>query len=250
MQPNEKLRALCVSVHDVSPCNWHLCQRLVQGIEEVAHIPVTLLGVPHFHRLPFADAGAYRGWLERRAAGGDELALHGYVHLDEGPPPADWRERFRRNVFTLREGEFSALDRHEAKRRLEMGVEWFEKQGWNAEGFVAPAWMMSDGAWQALRDFPFRYTTTMRRFYVLPQQRGLLSPSIVYSARNAGGRWLSRGWNSALSATMADSTLIRVSLHPRDAQYPHLIAHYQRLIGRFLDTRKPMTKAAFSRIAY
>ncbi len=246
MQPNEKLRALCVSIHDVSPSNWHLCQRLVRGIEEVARIPITLLVVPHFHRLPFSDTGAYRGWLNHRLTVGDELALHGYVHLDEGPPPASWRERFKRNVFTLREGEFSAIDLQHAKQRLEMGLEWFGQRGWSAEGFIAPAWMMSDGTWQALNDFPFKYTTTMQRFYLLPQQRGILSPSLVYTARNAGGRWLSRGCNTLLSAALADSALVRLSLHPNDAKYPQLITHYQHMLRKFLVNRQPMTKAAFA----
>lgn len=246
---NANERALCVSIHDVSPHTWAACRRLLRGIEEVRRIPVTLLVVPHFHRLPFVDVGSYRGWLDRRVAEGDELALHGYVHLDEGPKPLTLRERFIRHVYTLREGEFSAIDARDARNRLEMGLEWFEARGWKAEGFVAPAWMMSDDAWRALDDFPFRYTTTMPRFHLLPQRQALLSPSLVYSARHAYGRWLSRGWNTALAGMLSGASLVRLSLHPNDAKYPHLMAHYQRLIEKLLETREPMTKAAFARAA-
>lgn len=249
MNEHANERALCVSVHDVSPHTWGACRRLLRGIEEVQRIPVTLLVVPHFHRIPFADIGAYRGWLDRRLEEGDELALHGYVHLDEGPKPVTLRERFARHVYTLREGEFSAIDAREAKQRLEMGLEWFEERGWTAEGFVAPAWMMSEGTWRALENFPFRYTTTMRRFYLLPRKQELLSPSLVYSARNGWGRWLSRVWNTALAGALSASPLVRLSLHPGDAKHPRMIAHYQRLIERMLETREPMTKASFARMA-
>jgi predicted deacetylase len=244
---SEPIQALCVSVHDVAPHTWPLCERLLEAIAAVANIPVTLLVVPAYHHLPVIDRSGYDRLLEDRLARGDELALHGYAHLDEGPAPRTWRERFKRHVFTLNEGEFSAISASDAQHRLEMGLTWFGRHNWPVDGFVAPAWLLSDGAWQALRRFPFEYTTTLQRFYLLAENQALLSPSLVYSARNLWGRWTSRVWNSALVDAFGELPLVRLGLHPNDAKYPCLISHYQKLIEKLLATREPMTKAGFAK---
>ncbi|HEX2530497.1 MAG TPA: polysaccharide deacetylase family protein [Burkholderiaceae bacterium] len=238
---------LCVSIHDVAPHTWHLCERLLQAIAEVADIPVTLLVVPAYHRFPVLDAAPYERALEQRLVHGDELALHGYTHLDEGPAPRTLGERFKRRVYTLREGEFAAIAAGEAKRHIEQGLAWFGERGWPVTGFVAPAWLMGEGAWQALADFPFRYTTTLQRFYLLPERQALVSPNLFYAARNASGRWISCAWNTMLCRASGKLPLVRLSLHPNDANHPRLITHYQKLLATLLETREPMTKAAFAR---
>ncbi len=256
MQPNENsspasglvpIRALCVSVHDVAPHTWTLCERLLQAIAAVADIPLTLLVVPAYHRFPVADPLGYDRFLAQRLEHGDELALHGYTHLDDGPTPSTLREFFQRRVFTLNEGEFSAISASAARQHLESGLEWFDRRQWPVQGFVAPAWLLGDGAWQALHDFPFTYTTTLSRFYLLPQRQALLAPSLFYSARNAWGRWLSRRGNSGFASAFDYLPLVRLGLHPNDARYPQLITHCQRLIENLLATREPMTKAAFAK---
>jgi hypothetical protein len=98
---------------------------------------------------------------------GDELALHGYSHLDT-EAGGGLCARFLRNVYTRREGEFAALAEAEARRRLELGLDWFAARGWTPTGFVPPAWLLGEGAWRALRDAPFAYTTTFSHFHCLP----------------------------------------------------------------------------------
>jgi predicted deacetylase len=240
------MRALCVSMHDVAPHTMTECEKLLRAIEMVADIPVTLLVVPAYHRLPVLDESAYIQFLENRLSRGDELALHGYAHLDEGPPSQNWREHFKRKTYTLNEGEFSAIGEIDAKERLQQGLDWFAQHHWPVHGFVAPAWLLSQGAWQALKAFPFEYTTTLQNFYLLPSQQALLSQSLVYTARNAWGRWLSCRWNSMLSRLLSGAPLVRLGLHPNDANYPELIAHYQKLIERLVLSRTPMTKHDFA----
>jgi predicted deacetylase len=247
MPPTEEIpRALCVSVHDVAPHTWPQCERLLQAIRAVADIPVTLLVVPAYHHRPVTVAAVYERALEQCMAAGDELALHGYTHLDEGPAPARWRDKFTRQIYTLREGEFSALGVAEARERLNRGLAWFQCRKWPVWGFVAPAWLLSDGAWQALADFPFTYTTTLTRFYSLPERRALLSPTLVYSARNRWGRILSRQANAAWSGLMQGAPLVRLGLHPNDARDPRTMRHFQRLLEKLLATRTAMTKASFA----
>ncbi len=249
MPPNELNdlgRTLCVSLHDVAPATWPQCARLLTAIREVAPIPLTLLVVPAYHRLPVADATAFDLQLEARLAAGDELALHGFTHLDEGPPPAGWRQRFVRRVYTTGEGEFAALDAGEAERRIAQGLDWFAQRQWPVAGFVAPAWLLGPGAWQALARFPLRYTTTLRHFHLLPQGQALLAPSLVYAARNRTGRWLSARRNDLLTRLQAGRPLVRLGLHPADAAYPELVRHCQHLIEGLLATRQALTKADFA----
>jgi predicted deacetylase len=151
---------LCVSIHDVAPATWPDCLRLVQAIRAVADIPLTWLVVPHYHFRP-EQSPAMEACLDASIARGDELALHGYSHLDtEAAGGGGLRQRFLRNVYTQREGEFSALAEDEARRRIELGLEWFAARGWTPTGFVPPAWLLGEGAWRALRAGPFAYTTT------------------------------------------------------------------------------------------
>jgi predicted deacetylase len=237
---------LCVSIHDVAPATWPDCLRLVQAIRAVADIPLTWLVVPHYHFRPERSAAMEAG-LDAFLARGDELALHGYSHLDTEADGGGLRARFLRNVYTRREGEFSALERDEARRRIDLGLEWFRARGWTPTGFVPPAWLLGEGAWQALRESPFTYTTTFSHFHCLGGDAGgvkpLLSPSMVYAARNRSGRWLSPRVADATAAMLAGSKLVRFSLHPPDARYPELVRHTQQVLERLLEHRTAVTKA-------
>jgi predicted deacetylase len=209
---------------------------LLAAIHEVAAIPVTLLVVPAYHHLAVRDSTDYERALAMRLEAGDELALHGYTHLDEGVAPSGARDWYARRIYTQGEGEFSALRCAEAKQRLQWGLEWF-----------APAWLLCDGSWQALRESSFLYTTTISRFYFLPQQRSLFSPSLVYGARSGWSSAVSRVGNTLWARAMRNAPLVRFGLHPADVRHPATIRHMQRLLETLLSTREACTKAAFAR---
>ena len=218
---------------------------LLEAVRAVADIPLTWLVVPRFHDSAARDADL-EGTLGKLVEQGHELALHGYTHLDQGTRARGIGGCFLRRVYTQSEGEFSAIGAAEARRRIELGLGWFRQRGWRAAGFVAPAWLLSDGTWEALREYPFAYTTSYQRFYVLPGSRSLLSPALVYAARNLAGRAASPPAVSVLAATMRRSALVRLALHPRDAAHPALLRHAQQLIVRLLDGREALTKAALA----
>ena len=243
--PTER-KALCVSVHDVAPATWPACQRLLAAIAEVADIPLTLLVVPCYHGSD-RPARDYEAMLTALLARGHELALHGYRHLDGGPPASGWRKRWLRGVYTRNEGEFSALSAEQSRLLLARGLEWFGRRGWPVDGFVPPAWLLGSGAWLALREAPFSYTTTWTHFHLLSPQRRIWSPSLVYAARNGGGRALSARLATAQAACMGAAGLVRLGLHPADAAHPALLRHAQHLLGALLASRAPMTKSAFAR---
>jgi predicted deacetylase len=113
-----------------------------------------------------------------------------------------------------------------------------------ADGFIAPAWLLSAGTWEALMCSAFHYTTTMNRFYRLPKRDWVFSPSLVYSSR---ARWLygaSILRNSFLTGLLGTGPLLRLTLHPPDAR-DHVIAHWQPVLYQLLTTHSAMTKAEF-----
>lgn len=242
---SSEYRALCVSIHDVAPSTWDACRRLIDGVQHVADIPLTLLVVPNYHRLGGLVSGEYGEQLQQYINRGNELALHGYTHLDEEPIHL-W-SKFSRTVRTRREGEFAALSQTRANLHLQRGVAWFAQRGWPLSGFVAPAWLLSAGTWRALRNFTFSYTTTLNRFYLLPQRKPIFSPSLVVSSRCA---WLYRASmvrNRLLRSVLSDCALVRFSLHPPDAK-AETIREWQPLLQELLATRAAITKAEFARL--
>lgn len=72
------------------------------------------------------------------------------------------------------------------------------------------------------------------------------APALVYSTRNRAGRALSPYAVAVLARCMERAPLLRLALHPRDAQHPALMRHMQALLVELLHTHAPMTKATFA----
>jgi predicted deacetylase len=149
-------------------------------------------------------------------------------------------------VYTRGEGEFAALGVEQARQRLAWARECFARRGWQAQGFVAPAWLLSEGSWQALREAGFGYTTSFSRFYLLREGRSLFAPSLVYSSRNGWGSALSRSGTSVSAQLLRAAPLLRLALHPQDANHRSTLLHCQRLVEQLLQTRDAMTKMEFA----
>jgi len=231
---------LCVVIHDVADATLQGCERVIAAIDDVAPVPLTFLAVPRYHGA--APSPHLEQWLGERSRGGDEIALHGWTHLDDGAPrsPVD---RLRRHVYTRGEGEFWDLDADEAAARLHAGIAWFEGNGWPLHGFVAPAWLLGPGAWQALRDMPFDYTSTLRHIYLLPEHRRITSQGLVYSVSTAWRRRASAAWARAVAAMVARNPVLRIELHPRDADHPEVRRSWQHVLERHLHLRDALTVA-------
>ena len=131
---------------------------------------------------------------------------------------------------------------------------------------------MGEGAWEALNDFRFAYTTTFTHFHLLGGKGGagaaaamdetggagagqaarlsqtpfgpaLFAPSLVYAARNRSGRFLSPLAAGLAARWQAGAPLVRLSLHPPDVRHPRLLAHARRLVEQMVATRHAVTKA-------
>lgn len=237
-------RVAAVVLHDVSPATWNLCVRLIDVVRSVGpDIPLTLLVVPDFHRRAPIDAhGAWRRFVDARLAQGDEVALHGLWHLDNGGPSKTWSAFFARRFLTAGEAEFSALTAAEARMRIDTGLEFFRRCSWTPVGFVPPAWQMSTAAQQVLREYPFRYTSVLRSIIRLTDGVHRPVPSLAFSARTRLRRYLSLQWNAHRLAKLSEAPSLRIALHPLDALYPDTLNAWRALLNRALRNRQPVTK--------
>lgn len=237
-------RHVAVVVHDVADSRWAGCTRVIAQAQRIARecgvvLPMTLLVVPRMHGEPASPE--FVRWLRRQAEAGHELALHGYTHLDDGPAPAGLLERWRRRWYTAGEGEFSALGREQASERLRLGLEWAGREGLTMDGFVAPAWLLGDGAWDALRAGPFAYTSTLGRVVALPGGQALAAPSFVFSTRAAWRVHASVAWNGLLGLTLRQRPLQRFELHPADCDTGTVSRCWGELLRAALRCRRPVT---------
>lgn len=240
--------ALCIAIHDVAPATWPLCRRLADAVAAVdPQAPLTLLVVPNFHDGGEAVPAGYIDWLHARAARGDEIALHGYTHRDESAARARGAQRLVRRVYTAAEGEFAALSRTEATRRIARGRLWCATHALDVHGFVPPAWLLGREALEAVREFDFDYTTSLTHFIMLRTGQRLYAPSLAYSTRSAPRRSLSRAWNSALAGATRGLPLLRLGLHPADAQYADIMRHAQAVLETLRRARAPLTKYEYAR---
>ncbi|MBN6774002.1 DUF2334 domain-containing protein [Pseudomonas granadensis] len=243
MAESNNRRAVLLVLHDVSPETWADYQPFVEAVDAMGAVAMTWLVVPDFHRRNALDAHpAFRRLLDERLARGDELALHGYYHDDQEPGPRTPRDWFMRRVYT-HEGEFYRLSRETALSRLHAGLEIFQCHNWPVHGFVAPAWLMSDGTRQALRELPLQYTSDPQHIYRLPDFTAIDAPGLVWSARSAWRRGLSKVLSDQREQRWRWAPVIRLGLHPVDMRHLFSRNYWLQTVERLLaDGRDPMTK--------
>ena len=236
--------SLLLVLHDVAPQTWTDYQPFVEAVDALGEVPMTWLVVPDFHRHNDLDAHpGFRRLLTHRVARGDELALHGYFHCDEGPSPGNPRDWFMRRIYT-HEGEFYSLSQAAALARLRAGIEVFHRHQWPLQGFVAPAWLMSDGTRQALRQLPLKYTSDPQHLYRLPDFTAIDAPGLVWSARSAWRRGLSKVLSEQRAQHWRQAPVIRLGVHPVDMRHEFSRNYWLQTLKRLLDEgRVPMTKA-------
>ena len=239
----EEMKAVCLVLHDVAPSTWADYQPFVEAVDALGDVPMTWLVVPDFHRHDALDANpAFRRVLDARVARGDELALHGYYHDDQEPMPNTPRDWFMRRVYT-HEGEFYRLSREAALARLHAGLDMFQRFDWPVQGFVAPAWLMSDGTRQALRELPLSYTSDPQHLYRLPDFSAIDAPGLVWSARSAWRRGLSKIVSDQREQRWREASVIRLGLHPVDMRHRFSRDYWLHTLQRMLaEGRVPLTK--------
>ncbi|GFM85359.1 hypothetical protein PSCICO_07580 [Pseudomonas cichorii] len=246
MAETPKPRSVLLVLHDVAPPTWADYQPFVAAVDALGSIPITWLVVPDFHKRHPLDNDPYLpNLLHSRLERGDELALHGYCHYDDGPAPRSLHEYFMRRIFTW-EGEFYTLNRQQALARLEAGIELFRRHAWPLHGFVAPAWLMSQGTREALRQLPLAYTSDSQHLYRLPDFTSIDAPGLVWSARSSWRRGVSKVVSELHRSRIQEAPTIRLGLHPVDMRHGFSRRYWLDTLKRLLEEgRQPMTKIAW-----
>ena len=72
----------------------------------------------------------------------------------------------------------------------------------------------------------------------------IVAPCITVSARSAWRRGASRLWLNAIEAATAGVPLLRIAMHPVDAQHDDIRTRWLELIRRLLGGRTALTKLA------
>lgn len=236
--------SLLLVLHDVAPQTWDDYQPFVEAIDALGEVPMTWLVVPNYHKHNDLEAHpGFRRLLSSRIDRGDELALHGYFHCDEEAAPHNPRDWFMRRIYT-HEGEFYSLSQQAALARLRAGIEVFQRYNWPLQGFVAPAWLMSEGTRQALRQLPLSYTSDPQHLYRLPDFTAIDAPGLVWSARSAWRRGVSKLVSDQREQRWRQAPVIRLGLHPVDMRHEFSRTYWLNTLKRLLDEgRVPMTKA-------
>ena len=224
------LRALAVSIHDVSPLTRAAVERMLADLAEIGVGVTSLLVVPdHHHRGRIDRDPGFASWLKSVEAAGHEIVLHGFYHVREARPGSGWRQRLITEHYTAGEGEFYDLDYDEARRRMCSGRGMLGCAGCEVRGFIAPAWLLGKEAERAARDEGFAYTTRLAGVLDLRDGAWTSSQSLVYSVRSAWRRAASLVWNAWLARRLRPNPLARLGLHPPDWAHARIRTHALRL---------------------
>lgn len=243
--PDRHGPAFMLSLHDVAPHTWPFYQDFLNQLEQPGEggaLRCTLLTVPDFHHCDMADRHPqFCQALRMRQNAGDELALHGYYHQDDGPRPQGPGALLRRRIRT-HEGEFSTLNRGEAARRIRDGLALFYGQGWRADGFVPPGWVINRASRQAVSEAGFAYRTDGGAIYRLPDEQRWRLPTLVMSARTARRRRWCILLNRWRMYYYRDAPMLRLALHPMDLRYPESHRFWLETVRALRRQRRCITK--------
>jgi predicted deacetylase len=235
-------RSLIVSLHDVSPHTWESCRRILDELSAQGVTSVSLLVIPnHHHKGHFLDAPDFCDWLRRRVAAGCEPVIHGYYHQRARRASESLRDRLITRGYTAGEGEFYDMQYEEAKTLVSRAREEFHTAGLHPLGSIAPAWLLSAPAEQALRDLEFAYTTRLRGIWNLRRGQVARSQSLCWSVRSAWRRQVSLAWNAFLFSRLAKRPVLRLAIHPVDLAHPVIWRQIKRLLAAAQLHRRVMT---------
>jgi len=238
-------RLLLASIHDVSPRFEGEIDQLLQVLLPHVGERIAMFVVPnHWGDAPIVPGRPFATKLRRWADLGLETFLHGFFHRDCA---VDHRgaNYLRANWMTAGEGEFLGLDRESSRSRIAHGRALLEDiTGKPIAGFVAPAWLYSDGAIDALRDCEIELAENHWRVWS-PATNATVSrsPVITWASRTPARLRLSLLAAAALRrAPVRD---LRIGVHPPDCHAPQILSSIGKTFASATKRRRP---AAYSEL--
>ena len=239
--------SLLVSLHDVAPPHLAACQRQREDLHRWGVDRATLLVVPDFHGAhPLAGSPETIRWLRARVAAGDEVALHGFFHRQQGSIAGRF-DRLRAAWLTAGEGECLAQPAADRTRLLVDGRRLLQDLlGVAVSGYVAPAWLEPSGFEDALDRAGFRWHEGSLWVASRPDPgadpapagwRRRRAPVIGFATRSGARLFASLAWARLLSPALGTAARLvgspaRVALHPADLGSPAVQRQLQMVVRR------------------
>lgn len=232
-------RRLIASIHDVSPRFEAEVDRLLDMLQPHVGSRIALLVVPnHWRQSPIIPGSPFANRLRSWAEEGFEIFLHGQYHQDDAGYTSQ-SDRLKAKWMTAGEGEFLGLSKDEAASRIRSGRALLEDiTGQPIAGFIAPAWLYSRGAIEALTESDIPIAEDHTRVWS-PSKGALLSHSPVIT-------WASRSFARRVASIIAASSLrnlpmrdLRVGVHPGDCRSPRLLKSIEKTLRVARANREP-----------
>ncbi|QKR98772.1 DUF2334 domain-containing protein [Sphingomonas sp. CL5.1] len=230
------MKRLLASIHDVGPRSEREVDALLERLSGHLGGPrLAMLVVPdHWGEAPLVQGTPFatrlRGWAET----GVEMFVHGWFHRDTSEHHGIAALKARH--MTASEGEFLGLDHATALDRMTRGKALVEDIiGRPAAGFIAPAWLYSDGALAALGEAGFALAENHGRVWS-PVERGRVltrGPVITWASRSNGRQLSSLAAAAVLRRLLQPAKVVRVAVHPGDAHVPRLLESIDRTFRAF-----------------
>jgi predicted deacetylase len=231
-------RRLLASIHDVGPKFEGQVDALSDRLSDVLGGPrYAMLVVPdHWDEAPLSASPAFAAKLRGWADAGVEMFLHGWRHRDDAPTKG-----FAQRHMTAGEGEFASLSKVEAAMLIADGRKVVEDAiGRPVAGFIAPAWLYSPGAVEAVREAGFALAEDHMKVWAPDSARVLArGPVITWASRSPARIKSSLMFSSLARATLGIMPTVRVAVHPGDVSVPELLASIDATLHRFSRTHVP-----------
>lgn len=220
---------LLLSLHDCHPGSIRQVEEQLQFCLSRCPGQASILVVPEYHHgVRLEDSIETLACLNRWKQAGHDLAIHGFYHDRQGLPDNSW---WWTKFYSKNEAEFFDLSHGAAVARLQEAQTIWQRQGWRASGFVAPGWLYSTSLERELAKMSFTYTCTLRDLIFLPSGKKERAWAGTYSLRSGWRRALARGWHPLWKKVWGGSSVVRLSLHPRDLEVPFV----RKQLAVFLD---------------
>ncbi|HEY4070505.1 MAG TPA: polysaccharide deacetylase family protein [Sphingomicrobium sp.] len=227
MRPTPE-QLLLASIHDVSPRFESEVDQLLDLLRPRVGNRIAMLVVPnHWGEAPIRPGSPFAARLRRWAERGHEIFLHGYFHRDRSDHAAA-TDRLRARFMTAGEGEFLGLSRAEARALIIDGRASLEDSiGRPIDGFVAPAWLYSEGARLALSDCGIAIAEDHLRVWSPISGAELARGPVITWASRTRLRLIS-SIAAAAALRRAPLDVLRVGMHPPDCSHPALVRSIDR----------------------
>jgi predicted deacetylase len=238
---------MLIAIHDVGPRFETEVDRIRDFLSTRTDATrIALLVVPnHWGQAPLRPGSPYAARLRRWTEEGNEIFLHGWFHRDRTAHPK-FIDRMKARHLTAGEAEFLGIARSRAIRLMKAGSALLQDvTGRPVSGFVAPAWLYSKGAREALTTLGLPLAEDHRTVWHPPTGEILSRDTVISWASRSYGRILSSiAFARASRTLLRHQRQVRIALHPADLNVESLrrsisdtIAHfgYSRRLARYAD---------------